>query len=176
MIALKKIVIIGGESTGKSTLSEQLAQHYNTQWVEEYARKYLETLGRDYNEADLIAIANGQLTLEDEMEKNANRFLFCDTDLHVLNVWSVYKYGRCDSLIEQLIENRVYDAYIITSPDLPWQPDPLREHPEQSLREYFFSIYQNLIKATQKPYVIVKGTMHERLNSSIEFVNLLSFF
>lgn len=171
MNPLKKIVIIGGESTGKSTITHQLAEHYNTQGVEEYARTYLESLGRDYIEDDLLEIAKGQIELENKLEKIANRFLFCDTDLHVIKVWSEFKYGHCHPFILEQLSIKSYDGYIITSPDFPWQPDPLREHPDQSLRDYFFSIYCDLIKATQQPFVIVKGTESQRLETAIEFVN-----
>jgi nicotinamide riboside kinase len=149
----------------------QLAQHFETKWVEEYARIYLENLGREYNEDDLLEIAKGQLDLENGMEMNANRFLFYDTDLHVIKVWSEFKYGHCYPFILEQLSIKSYDGYIITSPDFPWQPDPLREHPDQSLRDYFFSIYCDLIKATQQPFVIVKGTESQRLETAIDFVN-----
>ena len=80
---IKKIVVIGGESTGKSTLCEQLASHYETVWVTEFAREYLEQLGREYVEQDLLQIAKGQLNAEDEAITKANQFLFCDTVIYL---------------------------------------------------------------------------------------------
>lgn len=170
----KKIVIVGGESTGKSTLSEQLAAHYQTEWVPEYARTYLQELGRPYTESDLVEIAIGQLALEDVMSKMADRYLFCDTDLHVIKIWSEHAYGRCDPwVLDQIALNR-YDAYLITAPDFPWEPDPLREHPEQHWREYFFKQYISEIAATNLPMCIVKGNMEERLHAALDFVHRLA--
>lgn len=170
---VKKVVIIGGESTGKSTLCESLASHYNTVWVEEYAREYLEQLNRPYIESDLIDIANGQVQLEDSKLRYANRFLFCDTDLHVIKVWSEFKYGQVDAQIQALLQSRTYDAYIITSPDFDWVDDPLREHPEPELRLYFFERYKQLVEETNLSFCIVHGDGATRMKTSIEFLSEL---
>jgi nicotinamide riboside kinase len=100
--------------------------------------------------------------------------LICDTDLHVLKVWSEYTYQRCDSFILQEIEQRKYDLYILTSPDFPWQPDPLREHPETNLRHYFFELYCDLIATKMIPYVVVRGNEQERLSQAIAFIERLA--
>jgi NadR type nicotinamide-nucleotide adenylyltransferase len=171
MNSVKKIVIIGGESTGKSTLCMHLASYYKTIWVNEFARTYLENLDRDYISSDLIEIARGQILLEDELIDQANQYLFCDTDLHVLQVWSEYKYEDCDRFILDEIAKRKYDAYIITSPDFPWKFDPLREHPEPALRDYFFKQYLNLITSTDLPFCVVKGNEEERMNLAIHFID-----
>ena len=173
MSDIKKIVIIGGESTGKSTLCEQLANHYNTVWVPEYARAYLVQLGRPYVKEDLVEIAIGQLSMESVLEEEANDFLFCDTDLHVLKVWSDYKYGDCDPFIDEHIGTQKHDGYIITSPDFPWIEDNLREHPEPALREYFFKRYTELVLRKGLPYCIVNGNEDMRLHTSIGFVDSL---
>ena len=173
MSDILKIVIIGGESTGKSTLCEQLAAHYHTVWVNEFAREYLEHLGREYTQADLVEIAKGQLAMEEKQLSLANKFLFCDTDLHVLKVWSDYKYGSCDEFISDHIITEKYDAYILTSPDFPWEEDPLREHPEPELREYFFNTYLSMIKETGLPYCVVEGDKVSRLETAVTFTNSL---
>jgi NadR type nicotinamide-nucleotide adenylyltransferase len=165
-----KIVVLGGESTGKSTLSSQLASHFKKRWVPEYARAFLENLGRPYTESDLLTIAKGQLELEDDLAIKATNILICDTDLHVVKVWSEYAYQRCDPFILNEIEHRFYDIYIITAPDFPWQPDPLREHPEIELRYYFFQLYCDLIAAKSIPYIIVRGNEKERLKQAIAFI------
>ena len=170
MNAIKKIVILGGESTGKSTLCEQLAKAYDTVWVPEFARSYLEALGRNYVQQDLTEIAIGQLTLEEVLLVDANRFLFCDTDLHVIEVWSDFKYGTCDTFISDKIDTQVYDAYLITSPDFPWQEDPLRENPKPELRAYFFELYTERAKKSGLPFCIVKGTEAERLQQAMQFI------
>lgn len=173
MNKIKKIVIIGGESTGKSTLSKALAEHYKTQWVPEFAREYLEKLNRTYNQNDLTIIAKGQLKLEDEKAKHANQFLFCDTDLNVIKVWSEFKYNSCENKILNFIATRKYDAYILTSPDFPWQDDPLREHPNEKDRKNLFIQYKEILISLNLPFCIVKGNELERFKNACNFISLL---
>jgi NadR type nicotinamide-nucleotide adenylyltransferase len=170
---MKKIVIIGGESTGKSTLSKMLADYYHTQWVPEYAREYIENLNRVYHQADLFAIAKGQIELENKLSNGSNNYLFCDTDLYVIKVWSEHKYNACDIRILNLIVTQNYDAYLLMSPDVPWIDDPLRENPDENDRQYFFNLYKEIVESTKKPFLIIKGDENERLKTAIEFVNKL---
>lgn len=169
--APKRIVIIGPESTGKSTLTTALALHFGTADVPEYARYYLEQLNRPYNEADMLAMAKGQLALEEERaQQAANGLLFCDTDLQVLKVWSEDKYGRCADWILQQIALRHYDLYLLTDIDMPWQEDPLREHPEPEMRYYFFSIYKDIVQHSGIPFVMVSGNEEQRLDQAVAVV------
>lgn len=170
---MKKIVIIGGESTGKSTLCEQLASHFKTNWTPEFAREYIENLNRIYNQSDLTEIAKGQIILENKMLIDANEFLFCDTDLYVIKVWSEHKYNNCDNQILNLIANQNHDAYILTAPDIPWIDDPLRENPGEKDRKYFFNLYKDIVEAHYKPFCIIEGNEQERLQKAVEFVNQL---
>ena len=160
---MKRVVVIGPESTGKSTLSEQLAEHYNTIWVPEYARQYLEELPRPYEQHDLLTIAEGQLSLEDERAALANKLLICDTDVHVIKVWSEHKYHGCDPLILAYIASRRYDLYLLTYVDIPWQEDPQREYPDPEMRAYFYNVYKDIVAATGVPWVEIKGNFEERL-------------
>lgn len=168
---LKKIVIIGPESTGKSTLTKALADHFGEPWVPEYAREYLENLERPYEFDDLLAIAKGQVDLEDRQSKQANKFLFCDTDLHVLQVWSESKYKRVDPWISEQIELRRYDLYLLTDIDTPWEADPQREHPEPEMRQYFFDWYRSLLEANPTPFRIIRGDIDFRLSEAIRYLN-----
>lgn len=168
-----RVVVIGPESTGKSTLSEQLATHYKTMWVPEYARQYLEELPRPYEQHDLTLMAEGQLALEDQLAAQANRLLVCDTDLHVIKVWSEHKYGNCDPAILQQIATRHYDLYLLTYIDLPWVEDPQREHPDPEMREYFYNIYRELVIASGVPWVEIKGGFEERQANAIAAVDRL---
>lgn len=168
---LKKIVVIGPESTGKSTLSSQLAHHYNTVWVPEYAREYIDSLDRPYQEKDLLKIARGQIDLEEKLSIQANKYLICDTNLLVLQVWSQHKYQRTHSWILDQIAKRHYDFYLLTYIDIPWQDDPQREHPH--LREHFFQVYQSLLERLAKPYIIIKGDHQNRLETAINVIDNL---
>lgn len=162
----RKVAIVGPESTGKSELTQQLATHYQTDWVPEYAREYLDQLTRPYQEHDLLEIAKGQLRLEDE--KREADPLFCDTNLIVIKIWSDHKYGRTHPEILQSLQERTYDFYLLTDIDLPWQEDAQREHP--NLRAYFFGVYKQYLEDHQLPYGVVTGTGKERFACAVNIV------
>lgn len=158
---MKKIVLIGPESTGKTTLSEKLALYYNEPWVPEFSREYLLNLNRPYEKDDLLDIAKGQLKMEEEKSKSAVKYLFCDTDLQVIKVWSEHLYQNCDHWIENEISSRKYDFYFLCKNDFPWQADPLRENPE--LSDYFFDIFKNLLIKQKKNFAVLEGNVEDRL-------------
>jgi NadR type nicotinamide-nucleotide adenylyltransferase len=163
---MKKIAIIGPESTGKSELSAQLAREYETEWVPEFARFYIDRLDREYAQPDLLEIAKGQLAWEEDKATYANQYLFCDTNLIVIKIWSDHKYGQTDPWIEKQLQRLQYDFYLLTDIDLPWRPDPQREHPD--LREHFFEIYECYLEQRNLPYEIVRGIEGDRLKSAID--------
>lgn len=160
---IRKIVVIGPESTGKSTLSQALANSLNTAFVAEFARTYLEQQQNLYAFEDLRRIAEGQLLLEDARLADAKNWLICDTDLYVVAVWSSFKYGKVDDYILQQIAVRHYDAYILCDIDMPWEQDPQREYPDENMRRYFFSWYKEIVSASGRPFLIVRGNESERL-------------
>jgi len=167
---LKKVVIIGPESTGKSTLSEALAKHYGEPWVEEFAREYIDGLDREYHYEDLLEIAKGQLALEEKKAERANKLLFCDTDLHVLHVWSEHKYRKTDPWITSQISQREYDLYLLTDIDIPWEEDPQREYPDPAMRQFFYDWYERLMKGTGVPVIKISGNLAARKALSIEAI------
>lgn len=162
-----KIVIIGPESTGKSTLTQELANHFNEPWVKEYAREYIEQLKRPYNYPDLLKIAKGQVALEEKYAPKADRYLFCDTDLHVMQIWSNHRFGKTHSWTLQQIKKRRYDLYLITDIDIAWEEDPLREHPDPEMREYFLNLYISIISETGVPFIILRGDLQTRLKTAM---------
>lgn len=166
-----KIAVIGPESTGKTTLAKELALYYNTVWVPEYAREFLNQLNRPYTKSDLIEIAKGQLTLEEEQTKKADNLLFCDTDLQVIKVWSEHKYGECDPWIINQIETHYYDFYFLTFFDIPYEEDELRENPEE--RPYFFDVYYKLLTEKGQQFAVIQGTHNERLEYAKRIINAL---
>jgi NadR type nicotinamide-nucleotide adenylyltransferase len=180
---LKKIVIIGPESTGKSTLGQQLAEHYESLYCPEYAREYLLANGRDYNYQDLLNIAKGQIALEDEhtskledraaplLENDGDIPLFIDTDMYVMKVWSEFVFNNCHSYILEEIAKRKYDMYLLCEPDLPWIKDELREYPDHATRIKLFNIYRDLMQNQSVPWGIVRGQDQERLNRAIQLVD-----
>jgi len=170
---LRKVVVIGPESTGKSTLSQALSEALSCPWVPEFAREYINQLQRPYEEEDLLHIAQGQLALEERLAEQASDILICDTDLHVIKVWSEHRFGRVHPWVEAQLKNRKYDLYLLTDIDIPWQHDPQREHPQPEMRKYFFDWYKKLLESAQVPYLLVSGSEEERLKKALERVHQL---
>ena len=182
---LKKIVIIGPESTGKSTLCEQLAQHYETMWCPEFAREYLLRNGTDYEFDDLLTIAKGQLALEDEytttlernslpmLEAGGHLPLFIDTDMYVMKVWCEFVFRRCHRFILDQIVTRKYDLYLLCNTDLPWVKDELREYPDLESRRKLYHIYKDIMVNQPIPWVDIRGNDDERLQLAIRAIDPL---
>ena len=169
----KRILILGPESTGKSTLAEKLAKHFAEPWVPEVAREYLEKLDRPYAYDDLLQIGKQQMRTEDELAMQAQNYLFCDTDLRVIQVWSQHRYGKVDPWVLEELARRTYDLILLCAPDLPWQADPLREHPELEMRQQFFEIYKQLSQASGIPWILISGDTDKRLSTAIQTVESL---
>ncbi len=168
---VKRIAIVGPECTGKTTLAEALAQHYKTAWVPEFARTYLDQLGRPYTQEDLLCIAHGQIKWEDEYALQANHLLICDTNLLVIKIWSEFKYGTCHPDIISKMTKRHYDLHLLTHPDIPWEDDPQREHPDK--RELLFSIYKNEIERLNVACAEIFGPPEERLKKAVSAIDLI---
>lgn len=166
---VKRIAIVGPECTGKTDLAMALASHYQTFWVPEYARNYIDRLERPYIEGDLHTIAQWQLFTEDSLALKANRILICDTDLTIIKVWSEHKYGRVDPKIIALMKARTYDLHLLTYVDIPWEDDPQREHPDK--REYFFNLYKRELEQQGILPVEIRGTRAERVDTAITAID-----
>ena len=166
-----KVCILGPECTGKTDLSKFLADHFKTVWVAEYARAYLNKLGRPYQQPDLLKIGHGQMRMEDEWLRDANRVLICDTNLVVIKIWSEVKYGSCDQHIIDLMQERKYDLFLLTYIDVPWENDPLREQPER--REELYQKYLAEMKAQSTPFVEIKGPAPARQKLAIDAIQKL---
>lgn len=172
---LKKIVIIGPESTGKSTLCEQLAQYYDALWCPEFAREYLLTNGTNYSYDDLLTIAKGQLALEDEYASmiHHTKPLFIDTNLYVMKVWCEFVFEKCHRFILDKIIERKYDLYLLCNIDLPWTKDELREYPDIASRQRLFNMYKDIMVNQTVPWVEISGNYEERLQKAITAVDTL---
>jgi NadR type nicotinamide-nucleotide adenylyltransferase len=165
---LKKIVLTGPESTAKSTLARQLAQHFNAEYTEELARTYLNILNRPYEYEDLERIAALQVAAEDGLDDGKSNLLFCDTDLITIKIWSDYRYQRVSSVILEWINQRDYDLYLLCRPDIPWEPDPLRENPEN--RDDLFDQHVDELNHYNKDFEIVEGEGEDRLDLAVNHV------
>ena len=165
---VKKIVLYGPESTGKTTLAKQLAEYFNTEWIPEFARIYLENKNSPVEESDIPIIAKGQLELEDKAIQKANRFLFCDTDVLVTKVYSEHYYKNCPTWIQDIAYNRQYELYLLTNNDIPHVADPLRDRADR--REEMFSIFEKELILTKKPFIRITGDFNNRFKQAIEAI------
>jgi len=175
---IKKIVIIGPESTGKSTMCSLLARHYKTLWVEEYAREYLLKNGTNYSFENLLDVAKGQIELEEKAIKNSilknqNSKLFIDTDMYVMKVWCEFVFNNCHHWILNRIAERKYDLYLLCNIDLPWVKDELREYPDLESRKKLYKYYKDILINQQVQWVEISGDYEDRLSLAINAVNKL---
>ena len=182
---MKKIVIIGPESTGKSTLCKQLAAHYKTIWVEELAREYLLKNGTDYSFETLLEIAKGQVSSEqlavdswsltesdphEQPTTNNEQLLFIDTDMYVMKVWCEFVFEKCHHWILNRIAERKYDLYLLCNIDLPWIKDELREYPDLISRQKLYCYYKDILINQNVPWVEISGSYEDRLKKAIAAV------
>ena len=167
---IKKIAIVGPESTGKSTMSAWLAKHYDTIWVPEYARGYCEKLTAPPSWQDEINMFNGQVALEREMISSArNGVLICDTTFITVKIWSDHIFGSAPKEVTDALAQHHYDLYLLLDIDMPWQDDPLRDFP--TLREHFMEVWHQELKAINANYVVISGTGQQRYNSAVAAIN-----
>ena len=183
---IKKIVVIGPESTGKSTLCEKLAAHYNTIWAKEYAREYLLTHGTHYTFENLLEVAKGQIEGEelavdswrlaatnsnDQRSTTNGQPIFIDTDMYVMKVWCEFVFGKCHQWILDKITERKYDLYLLCNTDQPWVKDELREYPDLVTREKLYQHYKDIMINQHVPWVDIGGGYEERLQKAIDGVD-----
>jgi nicotinamide riboside kinase len=173
---MKKIVITGPESTGKTTLAAALAERTGEEYTPEFARYYVAHLGRPYQRGDLVAIAKGQKIWEEWYATRAKNRHWCDTDWTVLHVWETYRFEN--GLLNTpapLHWRRGYgtpapaDLYLLCAPDFPWMPDPLREHPDEQTQ--LFERYKTLLTDYNAPFVILTGTLTTRINTVLDILD-----
>lgn len=169
---MRKIAIVGPECSGKTTLARALADHFAAPCVAEHARQYLAALEHAYNEAHLLELAIGQLNDEQDAMDGGAELVICDTDMITMRIWSEEKFGRCDPWIIAQSEERHYDLWMLCSPDIPWESDPLRENPHD--RDRLFQAYMAMLDRLNKPYVILSGSREARLKNALRAVARLA--
>ena len=170
-----KIAVYGPESTGKTTLSSQLAEHFETVWAPEFARDYLQ---EKFNDAgvicqpkDIMPIAVGQTKAENDALAKANKFLFTDTCLMVTKVYSEMYYDSCDPLLDKAARKHKYDLFFLTDVDVPWEKDDLRDRPED--REMIFERFKKALVDNNKPFITLSGDPETRFVNAVYILNNL---
>ena len=174
--SLVRIVLFGPESTGKTTLSRSLAEHYKEPWVPEFAREFLQQkwdLHKQIcSQEDLIAIAKGQIEMENKAAKKAERILICDTDILETLAYSYWYFGKeADPRLEAGAAQSSYDLYLLTYIDTPWVPDDLRDQPEA--REELFAHFRNCLEQYDRNFVILRGNPQQRFEKAVSCINEL---
>ncbi len=172
-----RVVLYGPESTGKTTIAKALAQYYNTQWVPEFARDYLQKKWDLHQETctkeDLLVIAKGQLQAENQAIRTAQNFLFCDTNILVTRVWSETHFnGYCNPILKSWSEQWHYDYYFLTDIDVPWQADDLRDRPHD--RKEMHTYFEGILREKKHPYTYLTGNIKTRMNTAISVLNALN--
>ncbi|PTT00113.1 NadR [Pedobacter sp. HMWF019] len=167
--SIKKIAIVGPESTGKSTITQQLARHYQTAWVAEYARYYCAALTEPCTLQDEINMFHGQVALEESVLATAEKdFIFCDTTFLTVKIWSDEMMGETPQIVLDALPQRPYDLYLLMDIDLPWQEDPLRDFPH--LREHFMRIWHKELQALNANYTVISG-VEDRFKNALKAVD-----
>lgn len=165
---VKRIALLGAESTGKTTLARSLALRFQTIWVPEYARDYVNMNPGPVTLETIESISREQLSQENRAAANANNFLFCDTEFIVSKVWCMDLYSRSTPWIDEQITNHKYDLYLLTSNDLSWIPDPARVNAQR--RDYFFNWYKRELIEYNLPFEIINGRYELRLLNAIRAI------
>ena len=154
---LRRIVITGPESTGKTALAQALAEKWNTLWIPEYARQYVENLDHPYHYDDVVRIAQHQIEEEKVYTaKIGHGILFFDTWLIITKVWFDLVFGRCPEWILDHIRSSEIDLFLVCNTDLPWIPDPVRENGGEK-REQLLELYCQEIRSFGFQYELVEG-------------------
>jgi len=170
---VKHIVVTGPESSGKTTLAQYLAAAFQTLWVPEYARTYLEQKQGPYLLPDLINISIGQVALMESTAAEAagKACIILDTWMLELAIWAEYRFGSVPEVITDMLSSHQPDLYVLCTPDLPWKPDPLRENPDD--RDQLYLKYHRAVLKSGIPYVTVSGTGPVRERAAYD--NIRSF-
>ena len=171
-----KVALFGPESTGKTTLARQLAEYYQTEWVPEFARDYLQEKWNSSQQIctpdDMLPIAYGQTKLENDRTLTANKYLFCDTNLMVTKVFSEVYYNHCDPLLNKAACEHDYDLFFLTDIDVPWERDELRDKAEG--RESVFAVFKQSLIDNSKPFITLSGDKDLRLKKAVAIINDLT--
>ena len=162
MSTVARVAILGAESSGKSTLAAALALRYNTVWVPEYLREFVETHARVPDEGDQYLIARTQMAREDAAAQQASRFLFCDTTPLMTALYSRWYWGRVDAQLALLERRHDYAFTLVTAPDSPWEADGLQRESEE-VRQTIHEQVLQMLHERDIPYLLVSGALQQRV-------------
>ena len=167
----KRVVLLGVESSGTTTLAQALAEHYRTAWVPEFGRYYWEGrrfAGDDWRTHEFVTIAEGQASWEDALAFRANRVLLCDTDPLATHVWHRRYVGDYSKDVQAIGTGRRYDLHVLTAPDFPFVQDGTRdgEHIRLDMHGWFVEV----LERSKRPWIIVEGSPEARVAKALSAI------
>ena len=168
---LIRVVLTGSESTGKSVLALQLAEHFNAELAPEFVRDFAVRKGAPIEFEDTDEIARGQIDLEDEHARRAQKLLIQDTDLLSTVVYSGHYYGRCAKWIVDVARARRPDLYLLLDIDVPWIPDEVRDREDR--RDDMQQLFRDAVAESGAPYVVINGSWNERFQRARDAIETL---
>ena len=166
-----KIAITGPESSGKTTIAQQLTEYFNCCLAKEYAREHLDNKDEKYTMDDLIKIAEKQYSLNRGKDCQ-KELLVCDTEMTVIKIWAMDKFGYCPGEIVALQEQQKFDLIFLCKPDIPWEPDPLRE--DENRRKFLFNLYQEELFLEDEDFIILEGDKEKRFEKALKYINSIN--
>jgi nicotinamide riboside kinase len=162
-----KIVFTGPESTGKTTLVKSISEVLKWPWVPEVARDFLTLSGGHYDESLLEEMAVAQYRHIADYQA-LNEYILCDTDMLTYLIWQEEKYGYVTPLLHDLWKKQKPEVYMLCTPDIPWEPDPLRENPHD--RDRLFVKYEKYLEECGIPFIVLSGSVEERTQKSLDYI------
>lgn len=176
---LVRVCVVGAESSGTTTVAQDLANHYHTVWVPEYGRLYTErlrenginTFAYQWRTEEFVHIAIKQQEEEDQLAKEANRVLICDTDALATCIWHQRYLGTWSKEVEEIANRHRYDLYLLTDCDIPFESDGVRDG--QHIRPWMTKRFSEELTQRGYPWVLLKGPREERLQRAINEVDIL---
>ncbi|MFC0135340.1 nicotinamide-nucleotide adenylyltransferase [Massilia eurypsychrophila] len=165
-MAVRRVAILGAESSGKSTLAAALAVHYRTVWVPEYLREFVEKHARVPYESDQFRIAQVQMEREHAAAALADGWLFCDTTPFMTAIYSGVYWGRVDPLLCALDRLHNYAVTLVTAPDGPWVPDGLQRE-SAAVRQSVHEAVIDKLERRSIAYTLVTGSLEQRLPQAV---------
>ncbi|MBA4372996.1 MAG: histidine kinase [Thermodesulfovibrio sp.] len=172
---VKRVCIVGAESTGKTTLAQKLAEHYQTNWVPEYGREYCVEKWKDGNITDVwvseefVAIAKEQGRREDHAARSANKVLICDTDPFATSIWHERYLNNRSIEVETIANNRRYDLYVLTGDEIPFVQDGLRDG--EHIRHWMHKRFIAALTEKNRQWVLVTGEFSARISLAVRYID-----
>jgi NadR type nicotinamide-nucleotide adenylyltransferase len=177
--SVKRVCVVGAESTGTTTLAQRLAAYYRTVWVPEYGREYSERLAAEgidvwhygWHTEEFVHIARVQQQREDAMARKSNRVLICDTDALATAIWHERYLGTGSAEVEALAYARHYDLYLVTGCEIPFVQDGIRDG--ENLRQWMTTRFEEVLTLHKRPWLKLSGTLEQRMLAATTAVDQL---